>query len=166
MTQFKLDTCMQVTQVISRDTWQQQVSNVCTTHIKCCIAPNQQHAYSFSTHASIPLNTARAQYVKYESPNCSNHGQRTYVMQPHQLTIKSQRWHLFHYYSECVCGMCSEQLCYFRTVVTRITFGLLAVVAFLESSNILQLIEYKVIINGDNPLSRLHTLHHHVETVD
>ena len=37
---------------------------------------------------------------------------------------------------ECVCSMCSEEfLSFYRIAVTHATFNLLAVAAFLESSN-------------------------------
>ena len=49
---------------------------------------------------------------------------------------------------------------YFRTVVTHVTYGLLAVVAFLESSKMptadWRRGETAIIVKGDDTLSRFH----------
>ena len=88
---------------------------------------------SLSSHSSPPLNPAHTQYARYKCPNCSYHGQRMYLIQPQQQSIESQCW--------CLLLMCRYIACahnsfyHFRMVVLCITFGLLAVAAFVESIN-------------------------------
>ena len=72
--------------------------------------------------------------MKYRHPNHSNtaghHGQCTYLMQTHQ------RWCLSEVVSVYVAH--AQNSYYFRIVVTCATFGLLTVIKYLESSNILE----------------------------
>ena len=62
-----------------------------------------------------PLNSAHAQYTKYKHPNCTNHGQHMHLIQIQQQVLGSSA------------GT--------KMVVTCAKFGLLAVAAFLELSN-------------------------------
>ena len=47
-----------------------------TTRVVCSLMPCH------------PLSLVHAQYIRYKCPNCSNHGQRMYLIQPHS-TVSS-----------------------------------------------------------------------------
>ena len=72
---------------------------------------------SFTSHATSPPNPVHAQYVKYKCPSHSNHGQRTYLIQPQQQNIESQCWHLLLVVTVYV-AHAQNSFYHFRTVVT------------------------------------------------
>ena len=58
---------------------------------------------SNSTCVVCPLmRPVHAQYARYKHPNCSNHGQHMYLIQPHQPSIESHCWHSLLMASVCV----------------------------------------------------------------
>ena len=64
-------------------------------------------------HTSPPMNPACAQYMKYKGPNCTNHGQCTYLMYIHS----SKYWVpvlALIISGECAHSTCSEQFLSFQ----------------------------------------------------
>ena len=100
------------------------------------------------------------QYTKSKLSNHWNHGQCTYLIQAQQQSTKSQCQHLLLVVSVYE-AQAQTSFYHFTMVVPCVTFGLLAVSAFLESSNIPTADwvrgEAVIIVKDDNPLSRLHT---------
>ena len=77
-------------------------------------------------------------------------------------SIGSQCWHLILVVSMYVAHFQNSFL-HFKTVMTYVTFHLLAVVAFLLSSNMPIADLTVIVVSGDDLLSRFHTLHFHAE---
>ena len=75
--------------------------------------------------------------------SCSNHGQRTYLIQPQPRSIESQCWLLLLVVRVCVARIQNTvaSFYHFRMVAACIAFHLLAVAVFLQLSNIPTAIE-------------------------
>ena len=130
------------------------MSNKCTVaYVRTC---------SLSSCTSPPLNPDHAQNSKYKHLNCSNtaghHGQHTYLIQT-QHPVSVPRAGIYYNWWVCI-AHAKNSLYHFRMVVTHATFGLLAVAAFLVSSNMstADWIRGKtvIVVKGDDPFSRLH----------
>ena len=89
--QFKLDICMRVAQEICKIpvSSTQAMYPLITLHV---YSTQAKHEYSLSSHVPPSENPAHAQYTKYKLPDHSNHEQRTFLIQPQQQSIGSQRW--------------------------------------------------------------------------